>query len=148
MTQEDKELLFKELCSRSPYKVKVLNTTYANHDVQTVLGVVGDEIIMVEQYNSVRGDDLEYSSAKHYTGYIESVKPYLRPMSDMTEREKEEFDNLYNWSCPNSKFLRTKIIDISELIDWLNAHYFDYRGLIPKGLALEAPEEMYNLKDK
>ena len=62
-------------------------------------------------------------------------------MSDMTEEEKEEFDNLYNWSCPNSKFLRTKIIDISELIDWLNAHYLDYHDLDGKDLAKAVTKE-------
>ena len=70
---------------------------------------------------------------------IDDVKPHLRPMSSMTEEELKEFHNY------------TNVDPISWLhcaIDWLNAHHFDYRGLIEKGLALEAPEDMYNLKKK
>lgn len=36
------------------------------------------------------------------------------------------------------------IVETSQqVIDWLLAHHFDYRGLIPMGLALEATEGMY-----
>ena len=58
--------------------------------------------------------------------------PYLRPMSSMTEEESTEYSRFslsrYNTEC----------------FDWLNKHHFDYRGLIKLGLALEAPEDMYN----
>lgn len=60
-----------------------------------------------------------------------TVKPYLRSMSSMTEEEKEELRTL-KW---------TKLEHYT--VDWLNEHHFDYRGLIEKGLALEAPEGMY-----
>lgn len=66
---------------------------------------------------------------------IESIKPYLRPMSSMTEEEYDELCELAN----------SKFIGDSKEIDWLNKKMFDYRGLIPMGLALEAPEEMYNV---
>ena len=71
------------------------------------------------------------------------IKPYLRLMSSMTEKEYNElknissyyglapFEDIHNWTSNYN------------LIDWLNAHHFDYRALIPKGLALEAKEEMY-----
>lgn len=62
---------------------------------------------------------------------IEEVKPYLRPMSSMTEDEEDEFEIKIRGS-------------LVSYFDWLNAHHFDYRGLIEKGLALEAPEGMYN----
>ena len=58
-------------------------------------------------------------------------KPYLRPMSSMTEEEKKKYNKLLCWRSPKTVF------------DWLNGHHFDYRGLIKKGLALEAPKEMY-----
>lgn len=64
------------------------------------------------------------------TGELEKFKPYLRPMSSITEKEKQE---RYKFSAFNN----------IEVFDWYNAHHFDYRGLILMGLALPAPEEMY-----
>jgi len=66
--------------------------------------------------------------------------PYLRPMSSMTEEEKKIYSNFFI-----SKEIDNFDFDIPnyDTIDWLNAHHFDYRGLIEKGLALEAPEGMY-----
>ena len=75
---------------------------------------------------------------KGYNGYasignnlvdIETVKPYLRSMSSMTKEEKNDYINTFTvmW----------------DAVDWLNAHHFDYCGLIPMGLAFEAPEGMY-----
>ena len=69
----------------------------------------------------------------------EYIKPYLRPMSSMTKEELKEFQKLRD------------IIPLDWLPfahDWLLAHHFDYRGLIEKGLALEAPKGMYNIKWK
>jgi hypothetical protein len=81
-------------------------------------------------------------------------------MSSMTEKEFQELHSI----CPHSTFNKTNVSgwiigidgseygrishidEISKLIDWLNTHHFDYRGLIDKGLALEAPEGMYNTK--
>ena len=124
MTKEDKELLLKDLCARLPYGFVI----YRESDNSNI------KINYIDDFFHF----LDFSDG-------EDFKPYLRPMSSMTDEEKEEFDNLYNWSCPNSKFLRTKIIDVSELIDWLNAHHFDYRGLIERKLALEAPEDIYKI---
>ena len=62
------------------------------------------------------------------------VKPYLRPMSSMTEEEKGEYQAFFNYDGVEYP---------EEYIDWLNAHHFDYRGLIEKGLALKASEGMY-----
>ena len=66
------------------------------------------------------------------------IKPHLRPMSSMTEEEKIEYVIAWDSRQP---YLPT------EAMDWLNAHHFDYRGLIGKGLALEAPEGMYKNKN-
>ena len=71
-----------------------------------------------------------------FYSHIEEIKLYLRPMSSMTEEES----TTYEYSFLYSNDLR---IYAEEYIDWLNAHHFDYRGLIEKGLALEAPEGMY-----
>ena len=70
---------------------------------------------------------------------IKSIKPYLRPMSSMTDDEKKEYVNFFE---DIDGYVYS--IDATIEIDWLNAHHFDYRGLIEKGLALPAPEGMYN----
>jgi hypothetical protein len=78
---------------------------------------------------------------------LETVKPYLRPMSSMTEEEKEEYKTISIWGeVRESKVHYTDICPTIEGYDWLNAHHFDYRNLIKKGLALQAPEGMYSLK--
>lgn len=68
------------------------------------------------------------------------VKPYLRPFSSMTEKERNEFDE-YTFEVIS---FFGQAIEAEQLTDWLNVHHFDYRGLIENGLALEAPDGMYN----
>lgn len=142
MTQEDKELLLRDLCMRLPYKV----------------------IIHVDDHDEIFADwELDHTYTNGYRieiNYmcIEDVRPYLRPMSSMTDEEKEEFHKLKQFSVtvvmPNGVSLLkpTYIVDLEDdgdglnhLYDWLNAHHFDYRGLIEKGLAIEAPEGMYKI---
>lgn len=75
---------------------------------------------------------------------IERLKPYLRPMSSMTEDEREEYRKLGGVMSYNSEHNTwTMCAFTPEAYDWLNKKQFDYRGLIPIGLALEATEEMY-----
>ena len=78
----------------------------------------------------------------HYT-----IRPYLRPMSSMTEEEFKKWRKLVDLRRePTKDIFDTAILsfkNIDEVTDWLNSHHFDYRGLIEKGLALEAPEDMY-----
>ncbi len=135
MTQEDKQLLFKDLCARLPYGVKV----------------------DVDFYYTTK--ELSCDLLQDFITDKKSVKPYLRPMSSMTDEEKEDLRKNYHFyfdDCDDgitngiysSQFNRTiyEMIDecdIEAIIDWLNAHHFDYRWLIEKGLALEAPEDMY-----
>ena len=120
MTQEEKQLLLKELCARLPYGVICRYKA-----VMPLLGEVLNygplqEIRRKGEYFTVNGADCLY----------EDVKPYLRPMSDMTEEEKKTYSELF-WNHD------------PEHVDWLNEHHFDYRGLIPMGLAIEAKEGMY-----
>jgi hypothetical protein len=105
VTQEEKQLLIKDLCTRLPYGVMVENIL--NHEI------------------------FDLSKYLHCLPVaLENFKPYLRPMSSMTEEEYQEFGYDVLRYTPRE-------------FDWLNAHHFDYRGLIEKGLALEAPKDMY-----
>ena len=110
MTQEEKQLLLKDLCARLPYGVKVKNVKN-NFDINNFNHNAEEIKFLIEEYN---------------------IKPYLRPLSSMTEEEKKESGELYKRNT-----------GMWDDLDWLNAHHFDYRGLIEKGLALEAPEDMY-----
>ena len=80
---------------------------------------------------------------------IEYIKPYLRPMESMTEKERGEY-NLFIFDYEYDDYWKpgeykdaVEVEVMSELIDWLNAHYFDSNNLIGRGLALPAPEGMY-----
>ena len=115
MTQGEKDLVLKDLCARLPYKVKVC---FYEKETCVLLGIDGYEVYL----------DIDSDSFR-----IESIKPYLRPMSSMTEEEKEILRTL-KW---------TKLEH--HTVDWLNSHHFDYRGLINMRLALEAPEGMYKI---
>ena len=114
MTQEQKELLLKDLCARLPYGVRVHLIFDKNLQVTRELGL-----------NSLH--DIMFGNA--------NGKPYLRPMSSMTDEERKIHNGhrLSKWSTYSEH--------ISETIDWLNAHHFDYRGLIPMGLAIAVTEE-------
>lgn len=87
--------------------------------------------------------------------FAEKVKPYLRPMTSMTEEEKTEISKLLNYEfyvdsdcalVAEDDRHRISLDLMKKYIDWLNAHHFDYRGLIEKGLAFEAPEGMYKVE--
>ena len=147
MTQEDRELLLKDLSSRLSYEVrcKVPNGTGI---IAPLKGIVGATCY----FNCNPTYGASYS--------IEHIKPYLRPMSSMTEDERQEardkffagsdhydiddigeiladtyqpYESVYTLSFPR----------LTGYIDWLFAHHFDIHDLIKKGLAIEAPEGMY-----
>lgn len=130
MIKEEKQLLFQDLCGRLPY-----------------------DVIVQETFQDAKRDVSVWDCGPHYIkDNLEKVKPYLRPMNSMTEDEKEEynymvFDYEYDdfW-YPGRYTDAICVDDMYELVDWLNAHHFDYRGLIEKRLALEAPNDMYNTK--
>lgn len=133
MTQEEKQLLLKDLCERLPYGVKVcarFNT--GNRYTANVCAIAADR-----DYIQIRENDLH-----SYTGSsVEDIRPYLRPTSSMTEEEQRTLDSMCNGVEMVSRLSGLKMFD--KAFDWLNAHHFDYRGLIPMGLALEALEGMY-----
>ena len=140
MTEEEKQLLLKDLCARLKYK------TY----VKTSKGIGYVYAINISQL-------IELSVANDYWSEvfnIDRIKPYLRPMSSMTEEEREEFykecEKDYKIAVNEAnRSYKSKFDEYAPLLssynkhDWLNANHFDYRGLIPMGLALEAREGMY-----
>ena len=135
MTQEDKELLLKDLCARLPYDVKVCyeNNTYYLNEISPACKDIMISALLQDE-NRQRCADFVL---------IEEIKPYLRPMSSMTEEEKKEYENIaHGIEVENG----VRIPNVKQ-IDWLNKHHFDYRGLIEKGLALEALEGMYGKEE-
>lgn len=141
MTQEEKDILLRDLCARLPYGVICR--------YEAVIPLLGEvlnygplqEIRRKGEYFIVNGADCLY----------EDVKPYLRPMESMTDEERkgltekgiyidDDFDicqDAYEGRNISLKYV------VSEYTDWLNKKQFDYRGLISMGLALETPEGMY-----
>ena len=132
MTQEDKQLLLKDICSRLPY-----HDLWVQYDNKNWLAIgYGHE--RVELLSSI------FSSAAGPCPLIDEIKPYLRPMDSMTEDEREEFRFVGGIMSYNPQKDSWAIAALTpEAYDWLNEHHFDFRGLIEKGLALEAPENMY-----
>ena len=133
MRQEEKQLLLKDLCARLPYGVKCVFHGKDGCIPSTILRVdVENEFVMF-----ANRPDTQKDKSSSYLHLIEHIKPYLRPMSSMTEEEKEEMTKMST--------LINSITLVKELGDWLNKNMFDYRGLIPMGLALEAKEGMYKM---
>lgn len=136
MTQEEKSLLLQDLCCRLPYGVEIQVKDWTTFETELKVGHI----------QRLQNEDTE-------------IKPFLRPMSSMTDEEKKIFLGIRGRSSRNtiSAFVPNGTIDTeykvdcivcslhnySRNIDWLNKNHFDYRGLIPMGLALKAPEGMY-----
>ena len=129
MTQKDKEQLLKDLCGRMPYGVMV----NINGEIDILTSVCDDDGYY---FNFLEPDNLE--------GYtIDEIKPFLFPMSSMTEEQKREYNSLRDFAptyfYEYGDIVEDKILyDNFESIDYLNANHFDYRGLIVKGLAIDA----------
>lgn len=142
MTQEEKSLLLNDLYARLRYGVIVQYK-------QKTFNPDGEYTIDVK---------IEIDGMLHHRLKLLDFKPYLRPLSNMTEEEKKELSKRYVWYiCCGQIQIRYRsqgcwddetecpIEEYIILFDWLNSHHFDYRGLIEKGLALEAPKDMYTL---
>lgn len=126
MTQEEKQLLLRDLCARLPYQ-PMCEFTDTEDDFCTATAALG------------------YSLRDFIAGKV-LIKPYLRPMSSMTEEEKEEVKRRFCYEWEESimeLYYPIEIRDVDCFIDWFNEHHFDYRGLIEKSLAIVAPEGMY-----
>lgn len=122
MTREFKELLVKDLCARLPYGVKYMKYSWG-YDLDQEIPEV-DVLECVDKNGYI-------SHTQVYT--VEDIKPYLFPLSAMTIEQRQEFDSTL-------KYLQMEEIDIwtTSTYDWCNKNHFDYRGLINKGLAIDA----------
>ena len=129
MTQEDKELLLKDLCARLPYKV-CINDCGTPH---RLVNICWDGIKFVVNCSPF-GTGHGRIGTPLFDDNVCYVKPYLRPMSSMTEEEKLMFEGLM-MGTDNVPYM-------SDVIDWLNKNMFDFRGLIPKDLAIST--EVFN----
>lgn len=139
MTQEEKDLLLKDLCARLPYRVRIktINNDY-NYTTKTLLslnpkkgfakiGIEFDEIFDVVKIK------------------VEEIKPYLFPLSSMTEEQYKEFIMISGWDVDIEDVRRGKFSCIGyigfdylyDAEDWFNKNHFDWRGLIPKNLAID-----------
>ena len=127
MNQEDKELLLKDLCGRLPYGVK---GNYQNSDDELLR-----KVTIMYRYLEPNGMVM--------TG---DIKPYLFPLSSMTEEQEEEYGKCYDIDLANGtknlydRLDGKKVINgypMYNHIDWLNKNHFDYRSLIEKGLAID-----------
>ena len=126
MTQEEKDLLLRDLCARLPYGVKGLHRGEKQ------------ELLVMDSFGSYQVN--EYDAWFDLNSV--SFKPYLFPLSSMTEEQEKEYNLLRNF-VPIYYYgfdiiVDKELYDNWESIDYLNAHHFDYRGLIEKGLAIDA----------
>lgn len=132
MTKDDHELLLKDLCARLPYYTKLWSPVPNNNNWAVLTPVV---------IGNLMNADLS----------LPQVKPYLRPLSSMTEEEKKELLSLID-SETKEVIEQIKSGDCGVMegkyhfnslkeLDWLYAKQFDFRGLIPKGLAIEVTKE-------
>lgn len=153
MTEQEKELLTKDLCARLPYYNGF--TVEWKGDTYNIIGVGFGRVTLIKPFMSVTAG----------SPLVEEVRPYLRPMSDISDDEVEEIRSRLNElnigrvidghnfeKCCNilwfTRMFPNECVNhgmMSLVVDWLDAHNFDHRGLIDKGLAIKAPDGMYNI---
>lgn len=136
MKQEDKELLLKDLCARLPYGV-VIQEKCLEYDETFFPYVENNKVVNIDVH-----EDLVITGGGSWY-YIEDIKPYLFPLSSMTEEQyKEFFEYFHNIEMNEIKssgdYLKAAYLGEDAKRDWLNKNHFDYRYLIPKDLAIDA----------
>ena len=136
MTPKDKEVLVKDLCARLPYGVMVLVDIDKKFD--------GGCVSKLTTITEIKGEKMFLTKNSLTPVTVEEIRPYLRPMYSMTEEEKNDYLNTFKKSIIGTDKEDGRVWTVDS-IDYLNANYFDYRGLIEKDLALEAPDNMYEI---
>ena len=139
MTQEEKQLLLKDLCVRLPYGVKCKLWSYDNESSATTV-TIKMSVLDAFIYNNTL-----------------TVKPYLRPISSLTAKECDQLFKILDINEEDGDWLKINDInvirlftesgkdfyEIAEAMDYLYSIHVDFKGMIEKGLALEAPKDMY-----
>ena len=120
MTREDAKLVLKDLYSRLPYGVMALTEKGKGHICDINLTIFGAKI----------GININPTVRDAFS--VTDIKPYLFPLSSMTEEQKKEYQYI------TERWMYDSSYSISDSTDWLNKNHFDYRGLIEKGLAIDA----------
>lgn len=140
MTDEENKLLTEDLCGRLPYYDFMVRWNGEDYNIINIgFGRVG---VLKPFMSYTEGNPL-----------IEEVRPYLRPIKSMTEDEREEWVDLFiepvaaiDLISEKDRETRAPILfaeSHGKFIRFLNEHFLDYNDLIGKGLAIEAPEDMY-----
>ena len=133
MTQEEKQILLRDLCARVPYKVQCEYTS-----VQPGLEI-HNEIGTLTSIDVMHNNLYNFKIDNHLVGFSD-FKPFLRPMSSMTEEEEREVRILWNEDfIGDNNWYHC----YPKTTDFYLSHHLDFRELIPMGLALEAPKDMY-----
>ena len=135
MTQNEKELLLKDLCARVPYGVKYMRYSW---DYDT------DQELPVIETLECADKDGYINHRRVYT--VDDIKPYLFPLSSMTEEQKQEYTYIVNYISPDDtenwkegEFIYVE--QFSQLMHFYHINHLDYMGLIPMGLAIDATDK-------
>ena len=141
MRKEDKDLLFRYLCMALPYGL--ICSIYRIDD----WGVGWRDEKLTGYFDNGMAYEFDFGESPiSIDNDISKIKPYLRPMSSMTEEEKKEFDDFcvideFAWKGNSDIGYKNQAIIMSDAINWLLEKHFDFMGLIPKGIAIEVTEE-------
>lgn len=139
MTQNDKDLLLKDLCARMPYGVKV------KFIVNDIIAIEKNITYVIDGEYSYITDGKSYLTLDIikalFNNDLDEIKPYLSPLSSMTEEQQKEYRKVCDLDMTileNRPMKGEPFPAMFNSQDWLDAHHFDYRGLIPLGLANDA----------
>ena len=135
MTEEDKELLLKDICARLSYGTEI-SLVDGTSGMITSIKIVPHGTFVTVYFNRDSVEDVS----------LEGIKPYPRSLSNMTEEERGQYMDFIEWSYNDYDGTTTTCIDKERLHEYLNfiySHHLDDNNLIQKSLALEAPEGMY-----
>ena len=150
MTQEQKDLLLKDLCARLPYGVKCKVVDFPTHGLggdndKNVWSIASIIYYPPESEHHENVHTIHYypdGRVMHVYPQIDQIKPYLFPLSSMTEEQKEELDNMFNQNDDVCEKIKTSNFEFNfyrkSVFDFVNKHHLDWRGLIPMGLAIDA----------
>ena len=151
MTQNEKDLLLKDLCARLPYGVKCEVVDFPTHGLggdndKNVWGIASIIYYPPESEQHENVHTIHYypdGRVMHIYPQIDGIKPYLFPLSSMTEEQKQEYTYIVNYISPDDtdnwkegEFIYVE--QFSQLLHFYHINHLDYMGLIPMGLANDA----------